>query len=394
MKICLVHNAYGKFSGEEAVVEGTCRLLVEHGHELLLFTRSSAEIPKMRFGKIRAFLSGIYSLSSKKAMRRLLAECKPDIVHIHNVFHLISPSVLGECRKAGVPVVMTVHNYRLVCPNGLHMVAGRVCEKCRGGKEYWCVLQNCEGSLFKSLGYALHTYTARKFRLFADNVTMFVPLTEFHRNRLISDGIPPERIIVIPNMVSVEHEAKSHPLGEYVAFVGRVSAEKGVRTLITAVQKCPDIPFRIAGNYERMPHVLKKAPGNCTFVGHLTGTELEEFYNSSRIIVMPSIWFETFGLCLVEAMVRQKPTVSSRIGALAEVVDEGITGLAFEPGNAEELADKICYLWDRPDLCREIGQAGREKALREYSPDKYYKRLMAVYEKAIELGPGGLNHNS
>lgn len=394
MKICMVYNEYGKFSGEEAVVHNVCRLLDERGHTVVKFLRSSAEIPNMRFGKMRAFLSGIYSLSSKKAMRRFLAEYTPDIVHVHNIFPLISPSILGECRRAGIPVVMTVHNYRLVCPNGLHMVTGKVCEKCRGGKEYWCILRNCEGSLFKSLGYALRTYTAKRLRLFTDNVTMYVPLTEFHRNRLIAEGIPPERIAIIPNMVSIENGEKSYPLGEYVAFIGRVSPEKGIDTLMLAVQKCPDILFRIAGSHERMPHVLKEAAVNCTFVGHLTSIELEDFYKSSRILVMPSVWFETFGLSLVEAMVRQKPTVSSRIGALAEVVDEGITGLAFEPGNADELAEKVRYLWNRPELCRKMGQAGREKVLREYSSEKYYERLMAVYKKAIELGPGGVNGRS
>lgn len=393
MKVCLVHNEYGIFTGEEAVVENISRLLAEKGQDVIRFARSSTEILKMRYGKIRAFFSGIYSFSSKKAMRRLIDEQKPDIVHVHNVFPLISPSVLGECRKAGVPIVMTVHNFRLVCPNGLNMVNGQICERCTGGKEYWCVLRNCEGSLIKSLGYALRTYTAKRLRLFTDNVTMYVPLTEFHRNRLIAGGIPSERIAVIPHMVPAVSGAKSYNLGEYVAFVGRVSPEKGIDTLVVATQKCPDIPFRIAGSYERMPYVLKRAPGNCTFVGHLTPTELEEFYNSSRSLVMPSVCFETFGLSLVEAMLWGKPTVSSRIGALVEVADEGITGLAFEPGNSEDLAEKIRYLWDSPDLCSKMGQAGREKALREYSPEKYYKRLMAVYKKAIEFGPGGASRH-
>ncbi len=389
MNIFLIHNEYATFSGEEAVIESTSRLLEERGHEVLRFIRSSAEIPNMHFGKIRAFFSSLYSFSSKKAIRRLLAKHKPDIVHVHNVFPLISPSVLGECCRAGVPVVMTAHNYRLACPNGLHMVDGQVCEKCRRGKEYWCVLRNCEGSLCKSIGYALRTYTARKFRLFVDNVTMFAPLTEFHRNRLISEGIPPERITVIPNMVSVEHGVKSYPLGEYVAFVGRVSPEKGIDTLMQAAKKCPDIPFRIAGSYERMPYVVKEAPKNCTFIGHLMRTKLEEFYRSARILVLPSIWYEGFPVILVEAMVYGKPVITSRIGGMPEIVDDRITGLLFESGNSDDLAEKVRHLWNRSDLCRKMGQAGRKKAFREYSPEKYYERLMTVYEKAIKLEPRG-----
>ncbi|MBW2647986.1 MAG: glycosyltransferase [Deltaproteobacteria bacterium] len=200
MKILTVHNEYGKFSGEEAVVQSLSRLFAEHGHEVRYFSRSSAEIPGMRLGNIRAFFSGIYSFSSKKAMSRCLQEFKPDIVHVHNVFPLISPSVLGVCRRAGVPVVMAVHNYRLVCPNGLHMTHGRVCEKCCGGREYWCVLRNCEGNPLKSIGYALRNYVARKLRLFKKNVTMYTCLTKFQKERLIKEGFNPARCSVIPNM--------------------------------------------------------------------------------------------------------------------------------------------------------------------------------------------------
>lgn len=388
LRILMVHNEYGKPSGEETVVNGTRRLLEKHGHEVISFTRSSTEIESMRWGKTRSFFSGIYSRASRLMMRGLLAKHCPDIVHIHNLSPLISPSILPECRRAGVPVVMTLHNYRLTCPNGLQMVNRHICEKCSGGREYWCVIHNCENSYPKSIGYALRTYVARKRRYYLDNITVFAPLTEFHRNRLICEGVPPARIAVLPNMVSFQDGAKSYSMGRYVAFVGRVSPEKGIDTLLATAQKCPDIPFRIAGSYERMPFVLGEAPGNCRFVGHLTGAELEEFYEYSRLLVMPSVWFETFGLSVAEAMASEKPVVTSRIGALAEMVEDGETGLLFEPGNAVELARKIRYLWDRPELCRKLGQAGRAKALREYSPERYYERLMGVYHRAIESGAG------
>ncbi len=179
MRILVIHNDYGKFSGEEHVVESLSHLLKDNSYEVVHFSRSSAELYQTRSGKIRAFFSGIYSFSSKKAMRRLLVEYKPDIAHVHNLFPLISPSVLGECRKAGVPVVMTVHNYRLICPNGLFMTNGRICKKCCSGREYWCILRNCEKNLFKSIGYALRNYIARTLRFFLDNVIMYLCITEF-----------------------------------------------------------------------------------------------------------------------------------------------------------------------------------------------------------------------
>jgi len=180
----------------------------------------------------------------------------------------------------------------------------------------------------------------------------------------------------------------------YIGYVGRISPEKGLETLIKSARSCSDIQFKAAGSYDRIPHLPEEAPENFEFCGHLDKKQLSEFYMSSCIIVLCSICYEGFPSVLMEAAVHETPVVCSRIGGLPEIVDDGTTGLLFEPGNSDDLAEKIQYLWDRPDLRRKMGRAGREKALREYSPEKYYERLMAVYEKAIELGPGGVNSGS
>lgn len=388
MRICIIHNDYGQFSGEERLVKSLSTLLNNKGHEVIYFKRSSEEIPNMIFGRIRAFFSGIYSFSSKKAMMRLLTEHKPDIVHVHNVFPLISPSVLGECRKAGIPVVMTVHNYRLVCPNGLFMVDGQICERCRGGREYWCFLHNCEGHVLKSLGYALRNYIARKRRFFLDNVSVYLCLTQFQKQMLIEEGFSSDRIALVPNMVgSIRYEPSSEQ-GEYVGYVGRVSHEKGIPILMQSAGNCADVQFKVAGAYDRMKHLPREASENFEFCGHLSGEELEAFYNQCRILVMPSIFYEGLPIVLLEAMLHGKPVICSQIGGLPEVVEDKITGLLFERGNSDDLTEKIRYLWDRPDLCRKMGQAGREKVLHEYSPEKYYGNLMVVYEKADSFGRG------
>ncbi len=384
MKICIVHNEYGKFSGEEAVVQSLLRLLTEHGHEVRYFSRSSAEIPGMRLGNIRAFFGGIFSFSSKKAMRRCLREFKPDIVHVHNLFPLISPSVLGVCRRAGVPVVMTAHNYRLVCPNGLHMNDGRVCEKCCGGREYHCLLNNCEGSYFKSLGYFLRNYAARKLRLFKRNVSMFACLTEFQKQRLIEEEFDTAKIAVIPNMVGDGSIEPSKSVGDYVGFVGRISPEKGVDALVEAARGLPEIRFKAAGAFDRMKALVADSPENFEFIGLVKYEKISEFYKLSRAVLLPSVWFEGFPMILLEAMLTAKPIIASRIGGIPEIVEDGVTGLLFEPGNADELAAKVKTLWENPDLCRQMGQAGRKKALREYSSEKYYSRLMDVYNKVLD----------
>ncbi len=385
MKICIVHNEYGKLSGEEIVVGNIRSLLEEHGHEVIPFFRSSAEIPSMLFGNIRAFFNGIYSVHSQRKMRQILQREQPDIVHIHNLFPLISPSILPECKKAGVPAVMTVHNYRLICSNGLYMTEGHICEKCSYGNEYWCVIRNCEKNLFKSFGYALRNYASRKKRFFLDNIAIYAALTEFQREKLIMQGFPRDKIVVIPNMIKTDITSTQSPLGDYIGFAGRISPEKGISTLMNAARMCDDISFKLAGNYDKMPELVSQSPKNFEFLGHLDSSNLNRFLSLSRIIVLTSICYEGFPMLLAEAMIHEKPVICSRIGGLPEIVEHGVNGLLFEPGNAEDLADKIRYLWDRPELCRKMGQAGREKVLREYSSEKYYERLMDCYQKAVEF---------
>ena len=389
MKILVVHNEYGKFSGEEAVVAAHRTLLRKYGHDVVYFGKTSAGLQDSLSGRIAALFSGIYNPWSRREIGALLRKQEPDIVHIHNVFPWISPSILPVCRRAGLPVVMTVHNYRLVCPNGLHMPKGRyyVCEKCCGGKEYWCVLKNCEHNLAKSLGYALRTYTARRLGFFKENVTLFACLTEFQRKRLIAEGYPADRLRMIPNTYPTEVGIGMDPPdgGGYVAYVGRISPEKGIELLLSTARKLPNIPLQLAGSYDAMPDFLDEVPANVSFLGNLDRKRLADFYRRSRFLVLPSRCFEGFPMTVVEAMVQGKAVIASRIGGIPEIVDDGETGLLFKPGDGQELAEKIRYLWDRPDLCRRMGRAGREKALREYSPEKYYDRLMCVYEEAMEL---------
>jgi glycosyltransferase involved in cell wall biosynthesis len=412
MHICLIHNEYGRPSGEEAVVRSIHQLLTVHGHRVTTMMRSSAEFDGSRLGKASAFFTGIYNPYSRSAFRRMLRRERPDIVHVHNLYPLISPSVLIEARAAGVPVVMTVHNYRLVCPNGLHMAHGKLCERCLGGKEYNCVLNNCEGSIFKSLGYAVRNHVARNRRWYRNNVTMYAVLTEFQRRRLIAAGYPAERLMVVPNMVDAAGLAQVTGKGDgqfdgqggeagdanasaavpgqgYVGYVGRISPEKGIPELLAAARSLPEIPFRAAGAFDRMAHLLDSAPANFQFLGHVDRAALGAFYQSSRIIVLCSTCFEGFPTVLVEAMVRSKPVVCSRLGGMPEIVEDGVHGLLIEPGNAEDLARKIRFLWERPELCAQMGAAGQRKALSTYSTVRYHERLMGVYERAILLNARG-----
>ena len=285
MKIMIVHNEYGKFSGEEAVVQGQKALLEQYGHDVCLFTRSSAAIPSMFLGKLRAFFSGIFNPFARHAFNNFLQIHRPDIIHIHNLFPLLSPSILLKCHVQRRPVVMTVHNYRLICPNGLFMTGGKICERCAGGREYWCVWNSCEGNFMKSLGYALRNYSARFLQCYLKNVTCYAALTYFQRTKLIDEGYPSEKIFVIPNMTDLTAKTETE-VGNFIGYVGRISPEKSVDTLISAAYKCENIPFIAAGSYEKLPELPKGAPANFQFLGQLNRPQVEEFITLSRIITL------------------------------------------------------------------------------------------------------------
>ena len=384
MKILLVHNAYGRISGEEIVIDGLASLLAARGVLVQRFSRSSAEIEATRLGKIPALFSGIHNPFSRKAFGRFLRQERPDVVHIHNLYPLISPSILPECTAQGVPVVMTVHNFRLACPNGLLLCHGEVCNRCLGGREYWCVFRNCQDSFFKSAGYALRTAAARMLRVYYDHVDHFLCLSTFQKDVLIKEGLPAERTTVLPNPMTFPGGVLGgNGSGDYVAYVGRISPEKDILTLVEAARRLGDVPFKFAGFYHRMPEVTKQKPNNCEFLGHLGAGDLDRFYRDARMVVFATRCYEGFPTVLLEAMSYGLPIICSRIGGLPEIVEDGKTGLLYEPGNITELTERIRMLWQNPALCRQLGDAGKRKLQEEYAADRLLDRLLVIYEKVI-----------
>jgi glycosyltransferase involved in cell wall biosynthesis len=385
VKVVQVHNFYRSAGGEDFAVEGLCSLLERRGVRVARLTERSDELGSGLAGRLRAFASGIHSFSARRRMHRLLRQERPDLVHVHNLFPLLSPSVLAACRRAGVPVVMTCHNYRLSCPTGLHMADDGPCELCATFGEHHCLLRNCRDSLLESAAYGLRHAAARWRKDFERGVTLFIVLTEFLRRRLIERGFPARRMVVIPNTAEVPPEAAHPERGEYAAYAGRISPEKGVEDLLDAAGRLPDLPLRVAGDASAMPALREQATANVTFAGFLSREELGPFYRTARFVVLPSRAFEVFPLVLCEAMAHGLPVIASRIGGLPEIVDDGETGLLFEPGDTAELAEKMERLWREPGLCAELGAAGRAKAIREFSEDVYYRRLMGAYEMAMRM---------
>jgi glycosyltransferase involved in cell wall biosynthesis len=390
MKIVMVHNRYavpGRGSGEEVMFDAIADLLARRGNEVVTFMRSSLEIGTMRFGRTRAFMSGIYSARAAREMQEILSMHLPDVVFVQNVYPLFSPSVVAACRSFGIPVIMRCPNYRLVCPNGLFLSRGEVCERCSGGREYWCLLRNCERNVLKSAGYALRGFAARRLSLFRDNVDIFMVLTEFAKHKLVENGFDPGRIHVISGLADTNAAGAvtGEVNGDYVGYAGRVSAEKGVDVIVEAARKLPGIRFKVAGKYDEGSGVAQGLPGNVELLGQLNAGKLDMFYANARMVVIPSRWYEGLPAVAIETMLRGKPIVCSRIGGLPEVVEDGVTGLLFEPGDAVDLAEKVGSLWKDTGRCKSLGLAGRDRARKEYSPEAFYNRLMKACEAAGKL---------
>ncbi len=384
MKILLVHNDYGKYSGEEAVVDRLAAMWAAHGHEVAQLRKSTAGSRESLTGKIHGFLAGLYCPSGVKAMREALQREKPDVVNVHNLYPFISPAALFECKKAGVPVVMTIHNFRLMCPTGLFMRDGLPCELClEKGNELGCVRYNCEQSLLKSIGYAVRNAVARLNKSYSECVDRFACITDFQRRKLIEAGFKSDRITVIPNSMDAP-ESYTPSVGNYVAYIGRLSYEKGFDLLVEVAHQHPEIAFRFAGAQRSSTTI--EISDNVTFMGYLHGKELNDFIQNARFVVMPSRCYEGFPMAILEAAQYGKPTIGPDHGGFTEIIGKGenAVGKLFTPNDITDLERQIVDLWPQPELVSDLGEKAFQKLQREYSTEVVYQKWNELAEELIQ----------
>lgn len=383
MRILQLFNEYrSRFNGEEQVVRQITGLLHDRGHEVETWVRSSQDIEGSLIGKAKAFAGMTWSLEAASAMRAKLDEMQPDVVHAHNLYPLFSPSVLNECRKANVPVVVSLHNQQLTCPKSDHLRNGSICEKCFGGKTWNCAVNNCRENILESVGYAVRSGLSHARGWVRDNATLILGMTEFSRDRLIRAGYPAEKIRVLPNSVPLADCVTDPACGTYIAFAGRLSEEKGLRVLIEAARLIPEVPIHLAGDGPLREELEAAAPANVKILGRVDRAEMPRFYANSRALVLPSTCFEMCPLTILEAMSIGLPVVASQTGGLGELVDDGITGRLVTRGEAAPLAAALKEIWTDPQLARHRGAAGRQRAEQEFTETVYVERLLGFYAEA------------
>ena len=383
VKILTLFNDYRqKGSGEYRVVTATQELLSRKGVAATLIMRTSAGLDRGIRRKVRAFARGTYSRAAYDETCGLLDAHRPDVVHVHNLYPLFSPSVLVACRAAGVRTVMTAHNYRHTCPTSHHYRRGKVCDRCLGGREWRCFAHNCRGSLAESFAYGFRAAVARKLRLFQDNTDVVIVGTRFAAGRLAAAGFGAERIVIMPSL-GMPVKPGPRGTGRYVAYAGRMTPEKGVGTLLQAARRLPQLEFRIAGDGPLFDELVSGSPDNVRFVGFLDPPRLARFYADALCLAVPSEWFEMRPMVICEAMAHGIPVVASDIGGLGELVEDGVTGLLARPGDPADLAARIGELVHDDARRRDFGDAARRHVLSHHDGDRCFDELMSVYAKAL-----------
>ena len=380
MKVLHVFNRHRSGGGSDNAWDETIRRSIEHGIEVHSFERDSRSLPKGIAGKARAFASGLYAREAIAAFDRMLDAIRPDIVHTHELYPLISPWIIRHARAAGVPVVHSCYDFRLTCPVATHYRDGRVCTDCLDHGPHRAMIRNCRDNRAESIAFAARAAVAARAKLF-EGVTRFIVLSEFSRGWFADHAnIARDRIDVNGCAIELADSAVDPAQGGYVAFAGRFVPEKGVESLIEAA-RIAGLPLRLAGMAAHHPAIRDGDDIAC--VETPTRDALTAFYRGARMLVVPSLWFETFAIVAAEAMAHGVPVIASDIGALADTVQRDRTGLLVSPGNSHAMADAMTRLWHDADLCRRLGKAARDRVATEFTAPRHMARLFETYRRAL-----------
>jgi glycosyltransferase involved in cell wall biosynthesis len=386
MKVLQVHNHYRSSapSGEDAVVLQERELLMGSGVEVVTYERRNDEIVGPA-RLLRAAVDTVWSRSARAEVRQIIRHERPDVAHFHNLWYSISPSALQACRDEGVPVVLTLHNYRMFCANGLLLRNGRVCEDCVGRLPWPGLAHGCFRSRLHSIPVVLSETVHAVTGTWTRCVGAFIALTDFARAKYVQCGLPPDRIFVKPNFLSRTPPEPGTDRG-YGLFLGRLSQEKGVSTLLAALRTV-SYPVKIVGDGVSRTELenLRRRWGlsHVHFTGQLPWSECQQLLSEASFLVVPSIGYENFPMAIAEAFACARPVIASRLGALPSLIRDGVTGLLFEAGNDQDLASKLRELVDDPRRRIEMGRVARRESLDRYGPKLNLELLMSAYQLAM-----------
>jgi glycosyltransferase involved in cell wall biosynthesis len=389
MRILLAHNYYQQRGGEDVIFETEAALLKEHGHDVSFFTLYNAEIHhKSKAALVRDTL---WNRRVQRELTRFIKRDRPEVVHFHNTFPLISPAAYQAVRAAGVPVIQALNNFRLFCLNGFFLRRGAVCEACLGRRVAWpgvarrCYRDSAGASAVVAALFGGHRFIGT----WASAVDLWVVNgSPFVRRKFIQGGLPPHKVALKPNVIHPD-PGPGRGDGGYAIFVGRLSPEKGLDTLLEAWRLLGPLapPLKVVGDGPLAGSVSRAVAElpDVQWLGQLPLTEVMELMGRASFLVFPSRWYETFGRVGAEAMARGTPVIASRLGAMEDLVDHGRTGLLIRPGNPGDLAAAVRWLAANPHRLAAMRAEARAEYLACYAAAPVYAKLMKIYRLALEM---------
>jgi glycosyltransferase involved in cell wall biosynthesis len=379
MRILVAHNAYQHRGGEDAVVDAEVGLLRDHGHTVEIYSQHNDALKQM--SRAAAAVSTVWSRHSAQEVDLACQRFMPDLIHVHNTFPLISPSLYWIAAKRNIPVVQTLHNFRLLCPQAIFLRDGKICEDCIGRLPWRAVARKCYRESAAQTTVLVGMLAAhRALGTYRQRVTRYIALNTFARDKYVAGGLPAKLFHIKPNFVgSTGVPAWRDRHGGL--YVGRLSAEKGVDVLVDAVRSAPEIAIEVIGAGP-LQALAEQAFGT-RYLGFRSLDDILHRMRNARFLVVPSICYENSPRTIVEAFSSGLPVIASRLGALIDIVRDGITGLLFEPGNAADLAEKIRWANAHPEEMVRMGQAARAEYEARYTPERNHEILMTIYEDAI-----------
>jgi glycosyltransferase involved in cell wall biosynthesis len=387
MRLLLLHNHYQQPGGEDQVFAAEGELFEAYGHRVLRYTVHNDQVAKMsRSSMARAT---IWNRAVYSELRALIRKEQPQVAHFHNTFPLISPAAYYAARAEGVPIVQTLHNYRLLCPNALFFREGRVCEDCLGKTFPWPgIVHACYRESRPASGtVAAMLTTHRALGTWKKAVDLYIALTDFAREKLIEGGLPSEKIVVKPNFVHPDPGA-GDGRGGYFLFVGRLSSEKGVDTLLAATEHMgKGVRLKIVGDGPLVPLVTKAARRDkVEWLGRQPKERVIAMMKEARALIFPSLWYEGFPMVIAEAYAVGLPVIASDLGSMSSLVEHGRTGLRFRPGDPKDLAAQVEWAMTHPDEISRMRRETRARFEADYSAERNYEFLLEIYEQATGNG--------
>jgi glycosyltransferase involved in cell wall biosynthesis len=423
MRILQIHKTFYTRGGADTFFFKTCDLLTERGHELAHFStahpknRSSPyadyfvagfndeDVPSLTLArKAQAFVQGIYSFEARRNLARLVEDFKPDVAHAHSINYQLSPSIFDVFRDSAVPLVVTVHDYHMICGAGTLYTGGALCERCRGGRHYNLLLHTCYWNRPASLMACLSHYLQDARGSWRSASKFLVP-SRFLGNKLVEFGIEARRISHLPIFIDFSEDAdldvvetdlsgesaserssQDRADGQYVLYFGRLAVNKGIQILLDAIQPL-DCKLLLIGDGPLSLQVEEFCAGHRARVQRIpfvsSREQLQSYLRRARFTVVPSLWYENQPAAILESYAMGKPVIGSRLGGIPELIEPGRTGLLAEAGNPADWREKISFLIDRPELCREWGQNGKLKLRAGFGRESHYRQLMEIYHSLL-----------